>query len=693
MHMTNSTARRSLRAMAPAILAVHALAAAAPPAQGSSAVSPPFRINQIGYYGPATKVAAVVSAAADDFYVVNADRPDTVFRGKLSAEALWDASQEKARLADFSALQTPGRYVLAVPGLGVSDPFPIGSGSQLELVRGSIRAFYYQRASTALDKAHAGKWARDLGHPDRRVAVHPSAASAARPANVLIASPRGWYDAGDYGKYIVNSGITTYTLLSLYRHHPSLFDTLNLNIPESGDALPDLLDEVLWNLRWMLTMQDGDGGVYHKLTTANFSGMVMPAADVQTRYVVRKSVTAALNFAAVAAYASRTFRKFETQLPGFADTALTAARRAWEWARANPTAYYNQAEIKAAYTPPIETGEYGDKNALDEFQWAGTELYLATREDSFYVAAYPTALPTRIGVPGWNSVAALAFYSMADEGGAEHPLIDTATVRLRLREAATLIRTATDQNAFRVPMQFRDFYWGSNSVCANMGILLMQAYRATGDASFLRPALDALDYLLGRNGPGISFVTGFGTRSPRHPHHRPSEADGIPEPVPGFLVGGPNSGQQDKQNCAYPSTLPALSYSDAECSYASNEVAINWNAPLAYLSGALHALFTGASVPQSIGPSGRGHGRIAALLTWEGNGPRLVMPKGLRGRLELFDGRGRAWMPGTSGRDSAGTGGNPPPLLFFRLHVEGGKGPGYIRTGSWPASASLRIPI
>jgi endoglucanase len=441
----------------------------------------------------------------------------------------------------------------------------------------------------------------------------------------------------------------------------------------------------------MLTMQDGDGGVYHKLTTADFSGMVMPAADAQKRYVVKKSVTAALNLAAVAAYASRTFRKFDAQLPGFADTALAAARRAWDWARANPTAYYIQKDMNAAHAPPIGTGEYGDRNALDEFQWAGAELYLATREDSFYVAAYPTSLPTRIGVPGWNSVGALAFYSMADEGGAEHPLVDTATVRLRLREAATLIRNATDQSAFRVPMQYRDFYWGSNSVCANMGMLLVQAYRATGDASFLRPALDAMDYLLGRNGPGISFVTGFGTRSPLHPHHRPSEADGIAEPVPGFLVGGPNSGQDDK--CAYPSTLPALSYSDTECSYASNEVAINWNAPLAYLGGALHALYTGANVPQSIGPSGRAAVRHAALLSWEGNGPRLVMPKGLRGRLEFFDGMGRAWNPGKSGRDSAGTGRKPPALLFFRLHVEGGKGFAGIRTGSWPTAANLRIPL
>src|SRR5205823_1604009 len=91
---------------------------------------------------------------------------------------------------------------------------------------------------------------------------------------------------------------------------------------------------------------------------------------------------------------------------------------------------------------------------------------------------------------------------------------------------------------------------------------------------------------LGRNATGYAFVTGFGTRSPMFPHHRPSQSDSVAAPVPGLLVGGPNPGQQDRCE-GYPSRLPARSYVDAVCSYASNEVAINWNAPLAYLAGAI----------------------------------------------------------------------------------------------------------
>jgi endoglucanase len=146
-----------------------------------------------------------------------------------------------------------------------------------------------------------------------------------------------------------------------------------------------------------------------------------------------------------------------------------------------------------------------------------------------------------------------------------------------------------DTRAYRTVMggSARDFIWGSSSVAANQGIVLIQAYRISGDQKYFSHALSNLDYLLGRNATGYSFLTGFGDKTPMHIHHRPSEADGIEEPVPGLLSGGPNPGMQDK--CKYPSTIPDEAFTDSVCSYASNEIAINWNAPLVYLAGALEA--------------------------------------------------------------------------------------------------------
>jgi len=117
---------------------------------------------------------------------------------------------------------------------------------------------------------------------------------------------------------------------------------------------------------------------------------------------------------------------------------------------------------------------------------------------------------------------------------------------------------------------------------------LVNAYFVTNNKLYLNAALSNLDYLLGRNATGYCFVTGMGTHAPLHPHHRPSVADGIDPPVPGLLVGGPNPGMQDK--CRYEFTETETAYVDSDCAYASNEIAINWNAPLVYLANAIEAL-------------------------------------------------------------------------------------------------------
>ncbi|HVX49458.1 MAG TPA: glycoside hydrolase family 9 protein, partial [Chitinophagaceae bacterium] len=123
---------------------------------------------------------------------------------------------------------------------------------------------------------------------------------------------------------------------------------------------------------------------------------------------------------------------------------------------------------------------------------------------------------------------------------------------------------------------------------ANQGIALVNAYLISGDKKYLAGAISNIDYLLGRNATGYCFVTGFGTKSTMHPHHRQSIADGVAAPVPGLLAAGPNPGKQD--GTAYPLSEPETAYNDNEKAYASNEIAINWNAPAVYLVNALEAL-------------------------------------------------------------------------------------------------------
>jgi len=568
----NTTIRRS------ALLAACLTALAATGSASAAAI----KFNQLGFLPASQKLAVVTDADAhaETFAVVDAASGKTVLEGRLGAPEKWDASGETVRLADFSKLNTPGNYRLRVAGQPDSAPFPIAADAYRALDAAAIKAYYYQRAGIAIEPRYAGAYARALGHPDTQVLVHASAASSARPAGTVISSPKGWYDAGDYNKYIVNSGISTYTLLAAYEHFPKFFDGLALNIPESGDGLPDILNEALWNIEWMATMQDpNDGGVYHKLTNKQFDAFVMPDKATSPRYVVQKSTAAALDFAAVMAVASRVLAPFDKQEPGRSARYLAQAEKAWAWAVAHPDVVYQQPA-------DIGTGDYGDKKLDDEFSWAATELLIATGKDAYRARAFDN-VPARGDAPGWADVRQLGWISLAQQDK-----VDAGGARQQIIASADRLLAKWKASPYRISMKAAEFNWGSNSVILNQAMMLVQAYRLTQRAEYLEAAQSALDYVMGRNGPGRSFVTGIGSPSPMHPHHRPSEADGVAAPVPGWLVGGPNPGQQDIKGCSapYPSKLPAMSYLDNMCSYASGEIAINWNAPLVYVTAAVQNL-------------------------------------------------------------------------------------------------------
>jgi endoglucanase len=293
----------------------------------------------------------------------------------------------------------------------------------------------------------------------------------------------------------------------------------------------------------------------------------------------------------VAAQASRVLRPFEATFPHLADSCLKAAKMAWAWAEKNPNLLYEQDAINKSTDPDISTGTYGDRNVQDEWFWAAAEMYVLTG-DNAYLPMVNKYAEGNLSLPSWNSVAMLGHYALAGAKklpAAAQPL--QVAARQKIIAFAQGLLPAIDRNAFGTIMgqTVRDFAWGSSSVAANQGIVLLKAYQYSGDKKLVDAALTNLDYLLGRNATGYSFVTGMGSKTPMHPHHRPSISDGITDPVPGLLSGGPNPGMQDKCT-TYQFTQPETAFTDDDCSYASNEIAINWNAPLVYLASALEAL-------------------------------------------------------------------------------------------------------
>ena len=569
-------------------------------AQIKDTVSNPIRLNQLGFYPNAIKKAIILNRdGGGRFSIVNLNK-HTVFSSTLKPSATPSFAGKITYIADFSKIKKPGAYRLYINGGGYSYSFWIKNDVHAKVANAVIKAYYFMRASTPLTKKFAGKWNRAEGHPDNKVLIHPSAASEKRPAGTIISSPGGWYDAGDYNKYIVNSGISTSTLLSLYEDFPVHMNSVKLSIPESGNGLPDVLNEVLWNLRWMLTMQDpNDGGVYHKLTNAAFDKFQMPDKGTEPRYVVQKGTAATLDFAAVMAQASRIMSRFPKQLPGLADSCLIAAKSAWLWAQNNPNVAYRQDEINKKYTPAITTGGYGDNNFTDEFIWAAAELFVTTN-DVGYLKNIKLLPDDKMPVPTWGQVKLLGYYTLLKNTGVK-TINDLPEIKKRLLNTADNLINGVDDNAYQTSMTLspKHFGWGSNSDAANEGVLLLQAYKLSHDKKYLDNALADLDYILGRNATGYSYVTGYGSKTPMNPHHRPSASDGIIDPIPGLLVGGPNPGTQD--GIKVPSKVPDEAYIDDTRAYAANEITINWNAPMAYLANAIEALQHELSVPIKTG--------------------------------------------------------------------------------------------
>ena len=542
-----------------------------------------IRRNQVGCYPQQEKVVVIEGVASAKKVTVTT--PDgKVVKPKSVRKAVSPLSQKTRYVVDLGSLSAVGDYRVAVGKesclLHVSER-PFG-----DLAKSSLRLFYLIRSGVPIDDPVYG---RPAGHPDTQVLVHNSAASPLRPAGTVISSPLGWYDAGDYNKYVVNSAFSIGLMFAAYEQQRSYFDALRTDIPESSNATPDLLDEMMFNLRWLQTMQDPyDGGVYHKLTTPNFEGFVMPKDCRQTRYVVAKSVTATLDFAAVMAQAARIYESYQQDYPGFSGEAAAMAERAYQWAKANPTAYYRQELLKE---PAVTTGTYGDGSANDEFFWAASALWRLTGKQ-FYLDDAMKYRPRQFSTPSWGNVATLgAFEWLACKRFAATAL-PAAVVRLAddlLTQLTNYCDNAVKDvalSSFQSPYGNtpRDFGWGCLAEhCCCQAMALLYADAMTGTTKYRRYALQNADYLLGRNATGYCYVTGFGDKRPMHPHHRPSEADGIVAPFPGMLVGGPNPGQQDKKDlgsAAYPSDIPDESYIDAMQSYASNEIAINWNASL-----------------------------------------------------------------------------------------------------------------
>jgi endoglucanase len=531
-----------------------------------------IRINQLGYYPDGPRKVAIVNTSSRIWTLLDT-LGKRVYSGKLKPAGYCDKSGDTVKYADMMYFSTPGIYQLYIPGKGCSQKFEIKPNLYREALRASLKSFYFQRASIPLEEKYAGIYARPAGHPDDKCYFHPSTGKTwgTKP------SPGGWYDAGDYNKYIVNSSITVSMMLSLAELCPAAIPDGFCNIPESGNGVSDLLDEVRYNLNWMLTMQDEDGGVFHKLTDLGFGGFELPHKSKEKRYFVGKSTTASLCFSASMAQASRLYRPYD---PAFADRMLLAAQRAYQWALDNPDKFFSNP-------PDVYTGTYADQEADDEFFWAAAELFRTTGDPNYRFGYRKYRKPIAFQpTENWRLyLQNLGYYTLILDKQ-NIPAEERAVLKKEMLACADSLGQLMSVLPYRIPLTV--FEWGSNSDILDAAMLFAVAYNQTKEKKYLNAMVETTDYIFGKNATGYSFVTGFGSKTPLNPHHRLSGGDGIAAPIPGFVVGGPNVVRQDAGNGAqYSSKYPMKSYTDQLASYASNEICINWNAPLVFVLGFL----------------------------------------------------------------------------------------------------------
>jgi endoglucanase len=541
-----------------------------------------IKVDQVGYPLDGPKVAMVSLPTAPlkaRFDLRRSTDSAVVFSGELSPAEFDSNTGDRVQAADFSALRQAGTYYIDIPGVGRSWSFAVSQNPFARAYSLAMLGFYGQRCGTAVD---LGPEFPGYKHPACHLhgQFNPTSGTSGERDNI-----GGWHDAGDYGRYVTNSGITVGMLLWSWELYGDKLKNIPLRVPESGNGTPDMLSEVRWNLEWMLKMQDTDGGVWHKQTSKFFPGFIQPEDDHMPSEVIGtgsapyKSTCATADLAVVGAIAARAYQPYDAK---FAAQALDAARRAWAWAEKNPNVtFHNPAGIY--------TGDYSSNNCRSELLWASSELWRSTGDAQFnryFLANFTPVLPSLDTPPGkhFDILPSLALwaYALSPRKGADAKLV--AEIRQRTVDAARQVVQRTRANPYHVSLQGKDYVWGSNGIDANYGVYLLIANRFSPDQAFVDAARDNLHYLLGRNTFSLSWVTQLGEHAYQHPHHRPSAARPNAPPWPGLLSGGPNKDREDKVLEALPKDLPpAKVYADNNASYASNEICINWQASLVFL--------------------------------------------------------------------------------------------------------------
>lgn len=555
----------------------------------------PVRVNQIGYLLGATKIGVAVDASTTPlaWEVRDAATNAVVLAGQTTVFGNDSASGDHLHHADFTALSTLGTFKLVV-GVDESVPFEVAPNLYTDLPYEAMNYFYFHRMGVDVEKAHLDddRFDHPALHPgDVAIPPYDGWCSTCDDFDVF----GSWADAGDFGIYAVNHAVSAWTLMNLIEMFPSAFADGELSIPESGNGVNDLLDEVDWGSRFMRGLLPSDGGLAsHKVHNHAWSPFTITISgeNAMDRSAMASSTNATY---AVARNAAQLARLWAAHDAAYADQLWAVAEDAWSRADGTDKAY---DPGEASPGSAVGGGDYGDAATADDRYAAAVELYLtAFNLGNASVATYRSAMqasPFYKQMAHWDwaqvdGAATLSLYAVANDLSAtDNTDVETAIVAFADGVVAVTGGEGYPVNIDGNPVSGQPVYpWGSNSFVLNRAIALAYAYEITGDEEYQKHVLRAMDYMMGTNAMRLAYVTGYGEFSETDTHDRWAwtVSGGAFWPA-GWLSGGPND-ELINDNATPRNQPPAKSYADpgtAPDAWGSKENTINWNAPLAWVA-------------------------------------------------------------------------------------------------------------
>jgi hypothetical protein len=532
-----------------------------------------FKVDQFGYPEAAVKVAVIANPIAGfdapDPYLPPAalevrrfGDDSLAFSGAVTS---WRGGMTHAQSGDqvwwfdFSALQAPGSYYVFDPASGRgSARFDIGDAVYDGVLRQAMRSFYYQRCGSARDAVHAGaSWADAACHTgpaqdrDCRAVLDPTAASARDLSG-------GWHDAGDYNKYVNFADAPVHDLLLAFEEHPAVWGD-DTGIPESGNCVPDLLDELRWELDWFLRMQEPDGSVLHKVSVIDFSGASPPSADAGPRRWAEATASATISAAGACAHAAIVYRQqADPALQAYATALETAALAAWDWLAANPgripSSYDNQGFVNSS----AEDDAY--QQATNRV-CAASYLFALTSDprfrshvdlnyDAVHLLQWGYAYPFEMEYQD-----CLLYYTQTAGATAAVAADITAAYRDSMRADSLAPHRAGD-DAYRAWLGDTDYTWGSSRTKSALGSMFLDVVRhgldPGAEAEYTAAAATYLHYMHGVNPLATVYLSNMnasGAERSVDEFYHSWFADGSDwdnavtsrfGPAPGFVPGGAN---------------------------------------------------------------------------------------------------------------------------------------------------------